>query len=139
MSFPFPRCNLSEVSVRNKSSIPNLNRKKYCFSTSSNPNSFVFRSTLSLKEKTETLEHLMETVSEKLGLREQLEIIKIINPNARLLPTDTEFFIGEFCLFFVITFTEKFFSNNELYRVTLFVQFKFNINFSFFHRLRPYG
>ena len=50
---------------------------------------------MSIKEKTTTLEHLMETVSEKLGLREQLEIIKIINPNARLLPTDTEFFIGE--------------------------------------------
>lgn len=50
-------------------------------------------STMSIKEKTSTLEHLMETVSEKLGLREQLEIIKIINPNARLLPTDTEFFI----------------------------------------------
>lgn len=50
-------------------------------------------SSLSTKEKTATLEHLMETVSEKLGLREQLEIIKIIDPNARLLPTDTEFFI----------------------------------------------
>jgi len=50
-------------------------------------------SNMSIKEKTTTLERLMETVSEKLGLREQLEIIKIINPNARLLPTDTEFFI----------------------------------------------
>ena len=50
---------------------------------------------MSIKEKTTTLERLMETVSEKLGLREQLEIIKIINPNARLLPTDTEFFIGK--------------------------------------------
>jgi len=36
----------------------------------------------------------MEIVSQKLGLHEQLEIIKIIDPDARLLPTDTEFFIG---------------------------------------------
>lgn len=73
---------------------PSPNRKK-CNSDKpkQNPHRTSKWSTLSLKEKTETLEHLMETVSEKLGLREQLEIIKIINPNARLLPTDTEFFI----------------------------------------------
>ena len=61
-----------------------------------------FRSIMSIKEKTATLEHLMETVSEKLGLREQLEIIKIINPNARLLPTDTEFFIGKQTYIYVL-------------------------------------
>lgn len=48
---------------------------------------------LSFIEKTAALEDLMETVSEKFGLREQLDIIKIIDPNAHLSPTDTEFFI----------------------------------------------
>lgn len=50
-------------------------------------------SSFSANEKTAVLEDLMETVSEKLGLREQLDIIKIIDPGARLMPTDTEFFI----------------------------------------------
>jgi len=57
------------------------------------PNRTTKWSSLSTKEKTATLQDLMETVSQKLGLREQLEIIKIIDPNARLNPTDTEFFI----------------------------------------------
>jgi len=50
-------------------------------------------SMLTAEEKTSVLEDIMETVSQQLGLREQLDIIKIIDPDARLLPTDTEFFI----------------------------------------------
>lgn len=50
-------------------------------------------SLLSPTERTTKLETLMEKASEKLGLREQLEIIKIINPKAKLAPSATEFFI----------------------------------------------
>ena len=53
-----------------------------------------FRSDMSAEEKTEALEMLITTVSEQLGLREQLELIRLIHPNANVAPTDTEFFIG---------------------------------------------
>jgi len=50
-------------------------------------------SDMSAEEKTEALEMLITTVSEQLGLREQLELIRLIHPNANVAPTDTEFFI----------------------------------------------
>jgi len=69
----------------------NIRRTKNSESKLRNPHSKW--SSFSANEKTELLEELMETVSEKLGLREQLDIIKIIDPDARLTSTDTEFFI----------------------------------------------
>lgn len=50
-------------------------------------------SDMSSEEKTEALEVLITRVSEQLGLREQLELIRMINPTANIAPTDTEFFI----------------------------------------------
>ena len=55
---------------------------------------YVVRSHLSQKERTKELEYLMQKTSEKLGLREQLDVIKIVNPKAELAPSATEFFIG---------------------------------------------
>lgn len=50
-------------------------------------------SDLDTEKQQETLELLIETVSQKLGLREQLQLIQIISPNANVSPSDTEFFI----------------------------------------------
>ena len=46
-------------------------------------------------ERLETVEELSSTVTNDLGLREQLEVIRIINPLADLPTTDSEFFIGK--------------------------------------------
>ena len=48
-------------------------------------------------EKLETVEELSATVTNDLGLREQLEVIRIINPLAVLPTTDSEFYIGKKC------------------------------------------
>ncbi|XP_067134395.1 protein FAM199X-like isoform X1 [Centruroides vittatus] len=45
------------------------------------------------KESLETLEALTQIISCKMGLREQLEVIRIINPTAVITPTDKEFTI----------------------------------------------
>ena len=45
-------------------------------------------------EQVEAVEYITRVVSTMLGLREQLDIIRIINPDARVLPSDTEFVIG---------------------------------------------
>ena len=45
-------------------------------------------------ERLETVEELSSTVTNDLGLREQLEVIRIINPLADTSSTDSEFFIG---------------------------------------------
>lgn len=47
------------------------------------------------QEKLETVEELSSTVTNRLGLREQLEVIRIINPLADASTTDAEFYIGE--------------------------------------------
>ena len=47
------------------------------------------------QEKMETIEDLTTCISNELGLREQLDVIRILNPNATVLPTDTEFVIGQ--------------------------------------------
>ncbi|XP_065072308.1 protein FAM199X-A-like [Rhopilema esculentum] len=50
-------------------------------------------SELSTQRQQEVLEMLIGMVSQKLGLREQLELIKIICPDADVSPNDKEFFI----------------------------------------------
>lgn len=46
----------------------------------------------------EYIEYLSRKVSTEMGLREQLDIIKIIDPNAQISPTDSEFIIELNCL-----------------------------------------
>ncbi|XP_051514542.1 protein FAM199X isoform X3 [Myxocyprinus asiaticus] len=46
----------------------------------------------------EYIEYLSRKVSTEMGLREQLDIIKIIDPSAQILPTDCEFIIELNCL-----------------------------------------
>lgn len=52
------------------------------------------RSTLCDDEKASVIEELSRVISNELGLREQLEVIRIINPSAEVSPTDKEFVIG---------------------------------------------
>ena len=46
------------------------------------------------QERCRTVDSLTKIVNDEMGLREQLEIIRIINPDARLKRTDTQFVIG---------------------------------------------
>ncbi|XP_060074513.1 protein FAM199X-B-like [Ylistrum balloti] len=48
---------------------------------------------LSPEERVQVVEDLSHIVSRELGLREQMEVIRIINPSASVSPTDTEFVI----------------------------------------------
>lgn len=50
-------------------------------------------STLCDDEKASVIEELSRVISNELGLREQLEVIRIINPSAEVSPTDKEFVI----------------------------------------------
>ena len=47
-------------------------------------------------ERLGTVEELSATVTNSLGLREQLEVIRIINPLADTSTTESEFFIGRY-------------------------------------------
>ncbi|XP_007891145.1 protein FAM199X [Callorhinchus milii] len=49
-------------------------------------------------EQVEYIEYLSRKVSTEMGLREQLDIIKIIDPSAQISPTDSEFIIELNCL-----------------------------------------
>ncbi|KAK1803892.1 hypothetical protein P4O66_003836 [Electrophorus voltai] len=49
-------------------------------------------------EQVEYIEYLSRKVSTEMGLREQLDIIKIIDPSAHVSPTDSEFIIELNCL-----------------------------------------
>ncbi|XP_053130237.1 protein FAM199X [Hemicordylus capensis] len=49
-------------------------------------------------EQVEYIEYLSRKVSTEMGLREQLDIIKIIDPMAQISPTDNEFIIELNCL-----------------------------------------
>ncbi|XP_036596177.1 protein FAM199X isoform X1 [Trichosurus vulpecula] len=49
-------------------------------------------------EQVEYIEYLSRKVSTEMGLREQLDIIKIIDPTAQISPTDSEFIIELNCL-----------------------------------------
>ncbi|KAL5007655.1 hypothetical protein ScPMuIL_016461 [Solemya velum] len=51
-------------------------------------------SKLSVNEQLAVIEHLSRLISSQLGLREQLEVIRLINPTAKVSPTDTEFVIN---------------------------------------------
>ena len=50
-------------------------------------------------DQVEAVEVLTRIVSLTMSLREQMEVIGIINPEARVLPTDTEFEIGKLQLY----------------------------------------
>ena len=45
-------------------------------------------------ERSRTIEFLTKIINEEMGLREQLEIIRALNPDAKLKRTDTQFVIG---------------------------------------------
>ena len=47
------------------------------------------------EERSRTIEFLTKTINDEMGLREQLEIIRILNPDAKLKRTDTQFIIGK--------------------------------------------
>lgn len=49
---------------------------------------------MSSEEQVEVVEELSRVISNELGLREQLEVIKMISPAADVSPTDKEFVIG---------------------------------------------
>ena len=51
-----------------------------------------------LNSQVEYIEYLSRKVSTEMGLREQLDIIKIIDPCAQISPTDSEFIIELNCL-----------------------------------------
>lgn len=51
---------------------------------------------MSSNDQAEAVEFLTRVASMTMGLREQMDIIRIINPEATVLPTDTEFEIGTF-------------------------------------------
>uniref|UniRef100_A0A8C4Q7I8 Family with sequence similarity 199, X-linked n=2 Tax=Eptatretus burgeri TaxID=7764 RepID=A0A8C4Q7I8_EPTBU len=55
-------------------------------------------SAMSNDEQVEYIEYLSRRVSAEMGLREQLDIIRIIDPNAQVSPTDNEFIIELNCL-----------------------------------------
>ena len=49
---------------------------------------------MSSDDQVEAVEFLTRVASMTMGLREQMDVIRIINPEATVLPTDTEFEIG---------------------------------------------
>ena len=49
---------------------------------------------MSSDDQVEAVEFLTRVASMTMGLGEQMDIIRIINPEATVLPTDTEFEIG---------------------------------------------
>lgn len=51
-------------------------------------------------QQRQTIEHLTQIVSSTMGLREQLDVIRILNPKAVVSSTDTEFEIGNYCTTF---------------------------------------
>ena len=52
---------------------------------------------MSSDDQVEAVESLTRVASLTMGLREQMDIIRIINPEATVLATDTEFEIGKYC------------------------------------------
>lgn len=46
-------------------------------------------------EHSKTVKALTKIINDEMGLREQLEIIRILNPDTKLKPTDTQFIIGK--------------------------------------------
>jgi len=56
-------------------------------------------------ERSKAVDCLTKIINDEMGLREQLEIIRILNPDAKLRPTDKQFVIGRLSL---IKFKTKF-------------------------------
>lgn len=50
---------------------------------------------MTLEDQLEAVEGLTRIISYEMGLREQLDIIRIIQPTAVISPSDKEFVIGE--------------------------------------------
>jgi hypothetical protein len=50
---------------------------------------------MSKSQKAKTVDELSLTISNELGLREQMEIIKVINPSATFNKQTAEFVIGK--------------------------------------------
>lgn len=48
------------------------------------------------EERSRAIEYLTRTINDEMGLREQLEIIRILNPEKKPRMTDTQFIIGQF-------------------------------------------
>jgi hypothetical protein len=46
-------------------------------------------------EHSKTVEYLTRVLNEEMALREQLDIIRILNPDMKFKPTDTQFVIGK--------------------------------------------
>lgn len=66
--------------------------------------SIYFRNKMSSDNQVEAVELLTRVASMTMGLREQMDIIKIINPEATVLPTDTEFEIGNYGIWLKMKF-----------------------------------
>ena len=49
-------------------------------------------------EQMTTIQELSDVISHKMGLREQLEVIRIMNPQANVMCTDAEFVVGMFMI-----------------------------------------
>ncbi|KXJ25018.1 Protein FAM199X-B [Exaiptasia diaphana] len=62
------------------------------FNENVNQNS-TLKSKMNSEDQLQSIEYLTRVVSTTLGLREQLDIIRIISPDATVSSTDTEFFI----------------------------------------------
>ena len=45
-------------------------------------------------ERSKILQNLTRTINDEMGLEEQLEIIRILNPNPKLNSADTQYIIG---------------------------------------------
>ncbi|XP_070564914.1 protein FAM199X-like isoform X2 [Ptychodera flava] len=83
-------CNSSDSqsdSIPSIPSSPTLPRKRRKISE------YAQWSSLTYDDRVTLVESLGQTISKEMGLREQLEVIRIINPNAVILPTDSEFVI----------------------------------------------
>ena len=54
-------------------------------------------------EQSKAVEYLTRIINDEMGLREQLEIIRILNTETKLKPTDTQFIIGIYSpIYFII-------------------------------------
>lgn len=63
---------------------------------------FFHRNKMSSNNQMESIEYLTKVVSTTLGLREQLDVIRIISPEATVSATDTEFFIGKLLILILL-------------------------------------
>lgn len=81
-------------------------------------------------ERSKAVDCLTRIINDDMGLREQLEIIRILNPDAKLKPTDKQFAIGSSIYFLnrnILILIPKAVSNS-----LLSVQFYFIDQLAFF-------